>query len=48
MAVTTDEAIRISKNKIAAIINDPEKTAAAAQLIYVNDTQKGIGRQYFL
>ena len=35
---------KLSKRKIKAISKDPEKTAAAINLVYVNDTQPGIQR----
>jgi DNA topoisomerase I len=44
MALNNDEETQITRAKIAGIVNNPEKTAKAAQLVYVSDTQKGISR----
>jgi DNA topoisomerase I len=42
--INSIEITNLPKRKIKAILNDPEKTAAAANLRYVNDTQPGIQR----
>ncbi len=42
--ITEDQIAIIPKRKIKSLINDPEKTAAAVNLIYVNDSQEGIKR----
>lgn len=43
--IITEEAIAtLPKRKIKSLVNNPEKTAAAVNLIYVNDTQEGITR----
>ena len=39
-----EKLIKIPRNKIAIIANDPVKTAAAVNLKYVSDTEKGIER----
>ncbi len=44
MAVIAAEPIKLSKKKIESIIRDPAKTAKAANLVYVSDTQPGIIR----
>jgi DNA topoisomerase-1 len=44
MASIVDEPVKLSKKKIESIINDPEKTAKAANLVYVRDTDPGITR----
>ena len=44
MASIVDEPVKLSKKKIESIINDPEKTAKAAHLVYVRDTDPGITR----
>jgi DNA topoisomerase-1 len=44
MATVTEEEIKLTKRKIKSIGNDPEKTAKAINLIYVNDTETGIER----
>jgi DNA topoisomerase I len=38
------ENIKLSHARIRSILNNPEKTAAAARLVYVSDTQPGIKR----
>src|SRR5437016_5408525 len=43
MRIGTEE-ISISDKKIKTILHDPEKTARAIHLLYVNDAQPGIGR----
>ncbi len=40
----TEEIIKIPRKKIASIVNDPVKTAAAVNLKYVSDTEPGIER----
>ena len=43
---TTDTVLpKISPKKIAKIINDPEKTAKAVNLMYVTDSEEGITRK---
>ena len=44
MASIVDEPVKLSKKKIESIINDPDKTAKAANLVYVRDTDPGITR----
>ncbi len=44
MAAETEEEIKIPKQKIKSIGSDPEKTAKAINLVYVNDTDPGITR----
>ena len=44
MTTTTDQEIKVTKRKIKSIGNDPEKTAKAINLVYVNDTDTGIER----
>ncbi len=39
-----EEAIKLTKRKIAAISTDPKKTAKAVNLVYVSDTDDGIIR----
>ena len=39
-----EEPIKITKKKIESIVHDPEKTAKAANLVYVSDTDAGITR----
>ncbi|MHC5721051.1 MAG: hypothetical protein ACYTX0_55780, partial [Nostoc sp.] len=39
-----EEAIKLTKRKIAAISSDPKKTAKAVNLVYVNDADDGIIR----
>ncbi|MBA3674117.1 MAG: DNA topoisomerase IB [Chitinophagaceae bacterium] len=55
METTAGEEIKITNKKIKSIGSDPEKTANAINLVYVNDTDVGITRekagekfQYFL
>jgi len=38
------EPIKLPKKRIESIVHDPEKTAKAADLVYVNDTEPGITR----
>ncbi len=38
------EDIRLNKKQLRSIVNDPEKSAAAFNLVYVTDDQKGITR----
>jgi DNA topoisomerase I len=42
--LVADGEIRLSTRKIKAIINDPQKSAEAVDLVYVNDQQPGICR----
>jgi DNA topoisomerase-1 len=45
-AIITEETITaLPKRKIKSLINNPEKTAAAVNLVYVNDTEEGIIRK---
>ena len=44
METLAEEITKIPKCKIRAIVNDPEKTAEAINLIYVNDSVAGIRR----
>ncbi|MBA2562761.1 MAG: DNA topoisomerase IB [Chitinophagaceae bacterium] len=44
MATVIEEPLKLSKKKIESIINDPEKSARAVNLIYVSDTDPGITR----
>lgn len=44
MTPTVEETIKLTKKKIESIVNDPEKTAKAANLVYVSDTEPGITR----
>src|SRR5215212_5765628 len=44
MAVIAEEPIKLTKKKIESIVHDPAKTAKAANLVYVSDTQPGITR----
>jgi len=44
MEKSIEEEIKLSRKKIKAISKDPEKTAAAINLIYVHDNQPGIKR----
>jgi DNA topoisomerase-1 len=39
-----DEPVTLTKKKIESIVNDPEKTAKAANLVYVSDADPGITR----
>jgi DNA topoisomerase-1 len=55
MATVIEEEIKLTKRKIKSIGSDPEKTAKAINLVYVNDTEPGIERikrgdkyEYFL
>ena len=43
--ILLDEPIKISGKKIKSIVNNPQKTAKAVNLIYVNDLQPGISRK---
>jgi DNA topoisomerase I len=45
MAVTAEELPEISKRKLRSIVKDEEKTAMAANLIYVSDKDEGIERR---
>jgi DNA topoisomerase I len=44
MAEPTEE-IKIPKSKLRVIANDPVKSAAAVNLVYVNDTEPGVTRE---
>ena len=44
MEIITDQKQLLSKKKIKAISKDPEKTAAAIDLVYVHDIEPGISR----
>jgi DNA topoisomerase I len=44
MELIAEEITRLTKKKIEKIINDPEKTAKAVNLVYVNDLNPGIER----
>lgn len=43
-AIGPSDAVNLSRKKIKAIVNDPKKTAAAINLVYVQDSQPGIHR----
>ena len=45
MSEAIDELPQISKKKLRSIVNDEEKTARAANLIYVTDKEPGIERK---
>ena len=45
MSNDTAAILKVSKRKLKSIINDEEKTARAANLIYVTDTERGIERR---
>ena len=44
METLAEEIIKLPKRKIRSVVNDPEKTAKAVNLVYVNDSQEGIVR----
>ncbi len=44
MEIIAEEIAKLSKKKITSVLNDPEKTAAAVNLVYVTDTDQGIER----
>jgi DNA topoisomerase-1 len=44
MISVATEPIKLSKKKIESIVHDPEKTAMAANLVYVSDAEPGITR----
>src|ERR1043165_7411744 len=44
VSVAEEPIIKLTKKKIESIVNDPEKTAKAANLVYVSDTDLGIKR----
>ena len=44
VSIAEEPAIKLTKKKIESIVNDPEKTAKAANLVYVSDTDQGITR----
>ena len=41
MNAETEEILKVSKKKLKSIINDEEKTARAANLVYVTDADPG-------
>lgn len=45
MSTATNEAPKVSKNKLKSIVKDEEKTARAANLVYVTDKEPGIERK---
>lgn len=45
MSVAIEEAPKISKKKLRSIVKDEEKTARAANLIYVTDKEPGVERK---
>lgn len=45
MAQVADELPKISKRKLKSLVKDEEKTALAANLVYVSDTDPGITRE---
>ncbi len=45
MSVAVDELPVVSKRKLKSIVNDEEKTAIAASLVYVSDKEPGIERK---
>ena len=45
MSVAVDELPIVSKRKLKSIVNDEEKTAIAASLVYVTDKEPGIERK---
>jgi DNA topoisomerase-1 len=45
MNAETEKILKVSKKKLKSIINDEEKTARAASLVYVTDTDPGIERK---
>src|SRR5450432_1889253 len=44
MAAIAEEPIKLTRKKIESIVHDAEKTAKAANLVYVSDTEPGITR----
>ena len=44
MEALAEEIIKLPRRKIRAIANDPQKTAGAVNLVYVNDSQDGVRR----
>ena len=44
MISVVEEPVKLTKKKIESIVNDAEKTAKAANLVYVSDTDAGITR----
>ena len=45
MSITATEVPKVSKKKLRSIVKDEEKTARAANLVYVTDTEPGIERK---
>ncbi len=45
MTQSTDELQKLTKRKLKSILNDDEKTALAAHLVYVSDSDPGIERK---
>jgi DNA topoisomerase-1 len=45
MSVASAEALKVSKKKLRSIVKDEEKTARAANLVYVTDKEPGIERK---
>ena len=45
MNATAEAIPKVSKKKLKSIINDEEKTARAANLVYVTDKEPGIERE---
>jgi DNA topoisomerase-1 len=45
MNTAAEEIPKVSKKKLKSIINDEEKTARAAHLVYVTDKEQGIARE---
>lgn len=45
MSVTSEVVLKVSKRKLKSIVKDEEKTARAANLIYVTDKEPGIERK---
>ncbi len=45
MSVASEEVLKVSKKKLKSIVKDEEKTARAANLVYVTDKEPGIERK---
>ncbi len=45
MSVASEEVLKVSKKKLKSIVKDEEKTARAANLVYVTDKEPGIERR---
>lgn len=45
MSITSEEVLKVSKKKLKSIVKDEEKTARAANLVYVTDKEPGIERK---